>query len=346
MSPRPRSIFAALAAASLLAITAGCGSSGSDAAADGELASIVVAEQGKAGLTTGAVAYLADELGYFKEEGLEIKEYVEVTKGSDAISGMLSGAVQVSHIGADGIVAASQGGGVVGIAANTDASIWTVVASADVKSWDDLKGKTIALGSTSDITRPVFDSLAEQAGLDPQEDLEYVALGATPQRIAAVSNGQAAATIATYPSAQTVIETGLTDLGFAPEGGTPPRLMTTDIEASKAWTEEHPDQVVGYLRAIAKARDYMKDPANADDVAQRINAISDQPVDAVKVALEMYFYDQPAESGLYVDDFHHTEGSFDATVKEYLELGLIKKSITEEEYMDYSFADEALKGLS
>lgn len=334
----------AVAVASLGITMAACGGSDSSSSTSSGPASITIAEQSKSGVSTGMLPHLADELGFFQDEGLEVKEYISVTKGSDAISGMISGAVQVSHIGADGIIAASQGGPVVGIAANTDTSIWTVVASGDVKTWDDLKGTTIALGSVSDITRSVFDQLAEQAGLDPAKDLKYVALGATPQRIAAVKNGQAAATIATYPGADTVIKDGLTDLGFTPTGEAPPILMTTDIEASKKWTQDHPDQVVSYLKAIAKARAYAQDPANADDIVERVGKLSGEQPDAIRKALEEYYYDKPADSGLYPADFHHVDGAFDATVDAYLELDLLKKKVTEDEYMDYTFADKATKG--
>jgi len=143
-----------------------------------------------------------------------------------------------------------------------------------------------------------------------------------------------------------VVDAGLTDLGFAPEGAEPPTLMTTDIEASKAWTEENTDQVVAYLRAIAKARDYVRDPANADDVASRVTKISGEDPEAIKVALQMYFYDDAESRGLFPSDFHHVDGAFDATVAAYQELGLLKDAITEDEYMNYEFADDATQDAS
>ena len=50
--------------------------------------------------------------------------------------------------------------------------------------------------------------------------------------------------------------------------------MTTDIEAPKRWTESNPDQVTSYPKAIAAARQYVQDPANADDVATRTSEVS------------------------------------------------------------------------
>lgn len=349
-NPTPIRRRALLAMGGLLtaAALAGCGASGTpdvgspESADAGGLTEITIAEQSRGGLSTGALPHLADQLGYFEEEGLKVNEYVVVTKGSDAISGMISGTVQFSHIGADGFVAAAQGGEIVGIAANTDSSFWTVVADPSITDWSQLKGKTIALGATNDITRAVFDQLAVQAGLDPDHDLTYVALGATPQRVAAVKEGQAAATIAAYAGAGRVIDEGLVDLGFAPEGTDVPQLMTTDIEASRTWAENNPEETASYLRAIRKAADYAKDPANADEVADIITGVSEEPVEYIKQGLENYYINPPTPEAFFPEDFRHVPGAFDATVEAYKELGLFQGEITEEEYMDYSYADKAL----
>ncbi|WP_182358474.1 ABC transporter substrate-binding protein [Tomitella gaofuii] len=337
---RPARLAAAAAAAILsTAVLTAC-STASDASESGS--TITVAEQSVAGMTTGLWPHLADALGYFDDEGIAVDKYVKVTKGADAINGMQSGAVQISHIGVDGIAAASKGANVVGISAAMDASIWTVLASPGIDSWDELRGKTIALGSTNDITRVIFDNLAEQAGLDPENDLTYVALGATPQRVAAVENGQAAATLSTYPTAYTAINSGgLTDLGFAPSGGQTPRLMTTDIEASGKWAKANPEAVTKYLRAIIKAVEFVKDPANEDKAVTEIGKLVDDPPEAIKAGLEKYFYAPAIPNAYFPDDFHHDPGVFTATVDAYLELGLMDKPITEEQYMDYSYLDAA-----
>lgn len=342
MSTRNRTSRSFTILASLgLAAAALAACSDSDAANGME---ITVAEQSVAGMTTGLYPHLAEELGYMEDEGITIKEYVSVTKGSDAISGMQSGAVQVSHIGVEGVSAASKGAGVIGIAAEMDASIWTVISSPDITSWEQLKGETIALGSTSDITRVIFDRLAEAAGLDPDEDLTYVALGATPQRIAAVQNDQAAATIATYPPVHTVIESGsVNDLGFAPEGSETPQLMTTDVEASRKWAEGNPDAVAAYLRAIIRAVDFVRDPANEDDAVELISTLSDNPPEAVRAGLRAYFYDPIVEGAYFPDGYRHAPGVFDATVEAYVDLGLMDEAISEDDYMDYSYLDQALE---
>ncbi|QIK74728.1 ABC transporter substrate-binding protein [Nocardioides piscis] len=336
---RTTSALLATLALAVAGLTA-CGSDSESASPGGS--SITIAEQSVAGMTTGLWPHLAEELGYLEDEDITVKEYISVTKGSDAISGMQSGAVQISHIGVEGISAVSKGADVVGLAAQMDASIWTVIANPDITSWDQLKGKTIALGSTSDITTVIFDRLAEAAGLDPAKDLTYVALGATPDRIAAVQNGQAAATIATYPPVETVIASGaVNDLGFAPEGSEVPRIMTTDIEASRSWAEDNPEVASGYLRAMIRTTEWVKDETNREEAVRIISELSENPPEAVLAGLETYFYDPVVEDAYFPENYRHDPAVFDDTVAAYMDLGILSEPVSEEDYMDYSYLEQA-----
>lgn len=302
---------------------------------------ITIAEQSKAGMTTGMIPRLAEHLGYFADEGLTVNEYVTVTKGADALSGMVSGSVDVAHIGPEGVMAAANGGDVIGLGAMTDANIWTTVAAPDIKSWSDLKGKTVALGATSDITKAMFDELARSAGLDPDKDVEVVALGATPQRLAAVQNNQAAATIIAYPTAHSIEANGkMTILGFGTEDGEVPEMATTEITADSRWAEANPDEAVGYLTAIRRTVDYLKDPQNNEEIIPVIAQMTGHDPVAVERGLEVYFQDPPAEGVYYPDNFRHAPGAFDATVQAYVDMKLLTEPVAEDEYMDYSYADQ------
>src|SRR5699024_692992 len=61
-----------------------------------------------------------------------------------------------------------------------------VLEDSDIETWEDMKGKTVALGDASweDIINPVVIA----AGLDPKKDLEYVVAG--ENRFQAVQEGE------------------------------------------------------------------------------------------------------------------------------------------------------------
>ena len=328
--------------ACLALLAPACGSAGSDQPGQSGNA-ITIGEQGTAAGASGLWPRLADDLGYLREEGLTVQRYVSATKGADAINGMVSGEIQISLIGPEGIVASSKGADVVGIGAYFDRSVWGVVAAPGVTDWSQLKGKTVALGSLSDITRVVFDQLATGAGLNPATDLTYVALGATPARVSAVQNGQAAATIATYPEFAKIAKAGLNDLGFAAPGAQPPALIATEIEASREWAEANPDAATGFLRAIDRTAAWVRDPANRPDAIDRISRLMDEPdTEAIAEMLDFYFPADGTASSYLPAGLRHDPQTFDRTVEAYQQLGLLTRPVAEPDYMDYSYADKAV----
>jgi ABC-type nitrate/sulfonate/bicarbonate transport system substrate-binding protein len=157
-----------------------------------------------------------------------------------------------------------------------------------------------------------------------------------------VENGQAAATIASYPSAaQALADTDLVNLGFAPPGADVPALMVTDIEASKEWAEKNPDAVSAYLRAILRVFEYARDPKNTDDLVDMIADLNGLSPDAVREGLNQYLFNPVATDAYFPEGLHHGDGVFDKTVDAYRTLGTITTDISEDDYVDYSYLDKA-----
>lgn len=308
---------------------------------------VTVAEQGVADLSSGVAPHLADELGYFAEEGIVVDEFVSVQKGQDAINGMVSGAVTFTHTAPEAIVANQNGADIVGVATSWASPALFGVAAPGIDSWADLKGKTVAIGAPNDIVAVIVKDVLAKAGLDPEADVQYVPLGATPARVQAVLNGQADATVATIQgSAEQVASGQLVALGAAPEGEEQVALLNSAIQAPRAWVEKNRAATVAYLRAIDRAIAYMKDPANKDDVVARIHALNDVPEAAIAEAVDFFLLEPPADSFYYPADMRIPEGTFDSTVEAYKSAGLLGADVevTEDDFMDYSFADEALQG--
>jgi len=338
---KPGGRLAALLVTVGLALTA-CGGGSARQPVDG----ITIAEQGVAAGASGLWPRLATDLGFMRQEKVEIRDYVTVSSGAQAINGMLSGAVQISLIGPEGMVARTRGADVVGIAAAFDASVWGLVAGPKITRWSQLRGKTIALGSLSDITRAVMERLVSDAGLDPDRDLRFVQAGATPARVAAVSHGQVDATIATYPELARVAQsTSLHFLGFTADGKPPPPFLATDIQAAGPWARHHPGTVTRYLRAILRTVEYVKNPAHRQDVIRRTAKITKAPPTAVAKMTDFYFH-SPATAGLYQPSgLRHSPQAFANTVAAYRDIGVLRRPITENDYMDYSYLKKAVAGL-
>jgi ABC-type nitrate/sulfonate/bicarbonate transport system substrate-binding protein len=155
--------------------------------------------------------------------------------------------------------AADKGAPLVILRIDCQASPYALVSKADIRSMQDLKGKTVSLDGPKGITRAYFDRLAASARLS-HKDFDFVYQGATPARFAALKSGAAAAAMLTSPFNF-----------FAEAQGFKTLIVVKDIvhdipfsltEANKAWAESHRNAVKNYLAAYNEGVAWFYDPKN------------------------------------------------------------------------------------
>ncbi len=118
----------------------------------------------------------ADHLGYFKEEGIQFQ--MEQAFGTTDIRMIAMGQADFGYPSPNLILASIEAGLPVKAVCAADAiNIFGMAVRADsgIKTWDDLKGKTIALGDAAwaTIAAPTISA----AGIDPAKDIEYIVAG-------------------------------------------------------------------------------------------------------------------------------------------------------------------------
>jgi NitT/TauT family transport system substrate-binding protein len=134
--------------------------------------------------------YLAEEEGFFKDEGLDVK-LVAFRGGTDLVRGMIAGAVQVGCTAFAGVS--------VGIKAKQpikafyggfNMAIFDWYAVPSIKSLDDAKGKRFGvtrIGSSTDfLTRYALKA----KGIDPAKEVQIIQGGGSGARMAAMEAGQ------------------------------------------------------------------------------------------------------------------------------------------------------------
>src|SRR6267378_4872972 len=129
--------------------------------------------------------WLALESGIFKQNGLDVT--LDNIVSSTGIPALLSGQVQIAHLGgSETLSAAAEGGDLVVISITGPVYPFVFMAPAAITSIDQIKGKKIGVsnvGSSSDIATRV---MLKKVGLDPAKDVEIVAVGSLQNRIAAL----------------------------------------------------------------------------------------------------------------------------------------------------------------
>ena len=89
--------------------------------------------------------WTAKESGFFKRQGLDV-DFLYIGGGSVVVQAMLGGEVQLSRASAPGIVqAALHGADLVMIANTVNTLVYSVMTRPDVKSPEDLRGKTLGV---------------------------------------------------------------------------------------------------------------------------------------------------------------------------------------------------------
>ena len=136
---------------------------------------------------------------------------------------------------------------------------------ADIASFADLRGKTLAVDALTTGFAFVLRSVLEKNGV---HDGEYTLqpLGGTPARYAALLDGSVAATILNAPFDLLGNAHGLKQLGDVNATIGPYQGVVTAVRRS--WLAANPAAATGYVRGTLAGLRWMYDPANHDEAVQ------------------------------------------------------------------------------
>ncbi|OWV72531.1 nitrate ABC transporter substrate-binding protein [Rhizobium sp. R339] len=222
-------------------------------------------------------AKLAESLGYFKDEGLDV-ELLNEAAGVDAENQLLAGAVQ-GVVGfydhcvdlqakgkfVESIVQFSQAPGEVEMVSSKH---------PEIKSPADFKGKSLGVTGLGSSTNFLTLFMASKAGLKPG-DVVTIPVGAGGTFIAAMQQDQIQAGMTTEPTISRMIKTGeasvLVDMRTVEAtrqalGGTYP-AASLYMEAS--WVDEHKEEAQKLANAFVKTLKYI-DTHSAAEIADKM----------------------------------------------------------------------------
>jgi NitT/TauT family transport system substrate-binding protein len=203
--------------------------------------------------------FLADQLGYFHEEGLDVT-IQSIKTSTVAIANQLAGHIDIT--------AGAYVSYMLGQANNPSSIQWKVISEgsisqpgsqqvlvsskSSVKKISDLKGKTIGANATGNVGQLLVQSVLSENGLAPS-DYHVVAV-AFPDMAASVQNGSIDAGWFDEPfltSAQLSI--GAKTLFDTCQGATTD-FPLSGYMATKSWTEKYPNTAAAFVRAINKGQ--------------------------------------------------------------------------------------------
>jgi ABC-type nitrate/sulfonate/bicarbonate transport system substrate-binding protein len=237
--------------------------------------------------------FVAREFGFFEHNGID----VEVTTTPSSVfqfEQLSTGAFQIGMTAFDNVVAYREGQGPATLSGAQDFHAvmgatqieLSFVVAPEIGSYPDLKGRSIALDALATGFAFVLYEMLARNGLS-KEDVEMVAVGATPQRWQSVNAGEHVGTLTIEPFTSIAKAAGFRALDVSSnvldsyQGGV--------VTASQRWANDNPEKVTAYLNAYLSGLEWTLDAGNASDakriLLQHMPAIKSGVADAVMASL-------------------------------------------------------------
>ena len=256
-------------AVALLAV--GCSSSGSSnasssASASGS-ASPSTAKLEQTSITVGALPvvdsaglFLAQKLGYFKQEGLTVK-VTTVAQSTQAIPDMLHGTIAViaganyvSFIEAQAKGTAQFKVLAEGVTCKPNTFGIAALPSSGIKSAKGLAGKTVAVNLTNNIQTLSLNAVLKADGVDPSK-VKYVVIP-FPNMISALKAKQVAAISAVEPFLGGAMAADGAKQVVSSCDGPVANLPMSGYLATADWAQKNPNTARAFQTALLKAQAY------------------------------------------------------------------------------------------
>lgn len=288
-----------------------------------------------------APQYAAIELGYFKEEGIDLT-LVNGAGADKVMTALISGDAQIGFMGSEASIYVYQEGSqdyAVNFAQLTQRAGNFLVGRQPEENfkWEELKGKKVLGGRAGGMPQMVFEYVLKKHGLDPKTDLaidQSINFGLTA---AAFTSDDSDYTVEFEPFATTLESegSGCVVASLGTESGYVPY---TAYSAKKSYIEKNPELIQKFTNAIQKGMDYVNSHS-AEEIAKTIAPqFKETPVEKIATIVQRY-----KEQDTWKDDTIFTKDSFELLENILEEAGELDQRVPYEDLVTTQFSEAAAK---
>lgn len=267
--PRPRSKARRAARLSLVSLAAvvtlgacssGDGESGSAGAssADGEPLQVSVSHLET--IANSAVFIVADEMGYYEDEGLTVT-LSGFEGGGDTVRAVTTGGFDIGSAATLALVSAFQAGEPVSVIANSSYSSMSflVLPDSELETIDDVRGATIAYTSPGSASHGEAILSLQEAGIDLSE-VDLVSVGGAGDAIAALESGAVDVAVGMEPNVSDLVAEGRAEILWGVRDVVGESILNMVLTRPDL-IEERGDDLRRFLAAIERANELCNDDA-------------------------------------------------------------------------------------
>lgn len=288
-----------------------------------------------------APQYAAIELGYFADEGLELK-LVNGAGADKVMTALISGDADIGFMGSEASIYVYQEGAgdyAVNFAQLTQRAGNFLVGreAQEGFGWSDLKGKKVLGGRAGGMPEMVFEYILKMNGIDPEADLtidQSINFGLTA---AAFTNNDAQYTVEFEPFATGLEKEGVghviaslgVDSGYVPY---------TAYSAKKSYLKKNPETIQKFTNAIQKGLHYVN-THSAEEIAKVIKPqFKETDSDTIATIVSRY-----KAQDTWKGDTVFEESSFLLLENILEEAGELKERVPYEDLVTTEFSKAAIK---
>ena len=216
-------------------------------------------------------AWVAQRQGFFAKHGIE----VNITHTPNSVflmKNLIEGKFDLTVTAMDNLVAYQEGQGEAEYTGTCDLvafmgvddSFQSLMASPDIKSVAELRGKRIAVDALTTGYAFILREMIARAGMT-DADVTYERTGGGPMRLRAMLDGNYSAGLLATPLDKIAADQGFSNLGTARQllG----RYQGRTGFAQRAWVQNNQAAVIGFMRAYRDAMDWLYDKNNREIAA-------------------------------------------------------------------------------
>ena len=286
---------------------------------------------------------LAIELGYMRDNCLEI-EIIDFESGVAAFRAMAAGEFDMGLSGSvSPILAFGEGAEAVGIAAGGALTDFQTVATGDIETCEDLRGRSVATDGPGGLVHAVTEQYMASCGIDIDQDVELI-VGEPESFVARIAQGEIEATTMHIDErifAEQELDTELTVLANAWEDVPLFHYTTWSTARPLLDDPDKRDQFVRFIEALLKVGQWLADDANRDEAIERMAVVSENPESVIEEAYSTFGSRFPTTC----DEMMPME-SYEFLIQLQVELGNLEEAFPATELIDTSLCEEAEERLA
>ena len=208
-------------------------------------------------ISTQLPVVVAQQAGYFKEEGLNVHSVTIASGGTLMVAILTSGHADLVVSGVAAIMRAIDRGAPVTVVAGFQNKIdFALIGSKRVAQLEDLRGKTVGVTSAGSFSEFAVLEALKRRGFVRDKDYTLIAAGSTHLRIGALKGGKVDAIPLSSGERHTLEDEGYPLL--LEVGKVVPEIPLAVLVAGKQFAAKEPELVARFIRALGKSMQLIK----------------------------------------------------------------------------------------